>query len=145
MDDIRTYISQRQDEFHTIIKNLTEKNIIISIDTQSVEIEKHLDSVLNLLNDNLYNAKQNNNIIEILNDRYVINIEFKVYIKFNKIYCSVQLKIKNYHSLCRNSISKDYLFDEYDIFTMSDKKLIDSIKNLFDSINKNYIFCDCVK
>lgn len=145
MENLKSYIIKKQIEFDEIIDLLNEKKIFISIDTNSIDIVNYLDSVLILLNENFYNAKKKCNIIEIINDKYVINIEFIITIKSNKIYCNVQLKIKNYHILCRNSISKDYIYEDYNILNLSDKKMIDSIKNLFENINKNYIFCDCAK
>ena len=145
MEQLKSYIIHRQTEFDETNEFFKKKNIFVSIDSKSIDIENHLDSILILLNDKSYNTKQNLNTIKIINDKYNVSIEINTVIKSNKIYCNVQLKIKNYHIMCRKSISKDYVYKDCDVFDFSDMKLIDSIKNLFENIDKNYIFCDCVR
>jgi len=145
MEQLKSYIIHRQSEFDKANEFLKEKNIFVSIDSKSIDIENHLNSVLILLNNESYNAKQILNTIKIINDKYNISIDFNAVIKSNKIYCNVELKIKNYHVMCRKSISKDYIYEDCNIFNLSDMKLIDSIKNLLKNIDKNYIFCDCVR
>ena len=144
MEYINRYLNNKQDQINNLLINATLNNIDISIKETSIR----LNESIYILKDKLSNNYKCNNLyintLEILNTKYNIIIFFYIKINNNIINCTVEIKVKNYHTLCMYSNSSDYLIKKYNVTDLTDDILIDNINKINDKINNNYIFCNCV-
>jgi hypothetical protein len=145
MEFIKDYFKKRQEQFDNLVAIARTNNIEISINEKSIKLDAIINELKSIFNKYFSDINVCNNGIEIKNSKYNVAVIFYPIIVNNKIDCSIELKIKYYHTLCRYSKDTDYIFKKYNYKNITDDYIINDINITINKINSNYVFCDCNK